>query len=113
MNDIYNILGMAGLASLVGQCIAWAFDPIQWLKRWLALDFDSVGERYKGDPIAWSQPLRVILHKLISKLVNCDACCSFWACMAIGLPTIGMTTLIAAPLAFTISAMISRVLPME
>lgn len=113
MNEIMNILGLVGIATLSGQAIAWAFDPIQRIKRYVVLDSDGVAEKYCSLTIERSQPLPERIHKLASKAINCDSCCSFWSCLAIGLPILGLTALIAAPLAFTLSAMIGRLLPMD
>ena len=108
-----NILGLVGISTLAGQAIAWAFDPIQRVKRYLVLDSDGVAEKYNSYAIERSQPFWERIHKLASKAINCDSCCSFWSCLVIGLPILGFAALIAAPLAFTLSAMIGRLLPMD
>jgi len=98
------------ISSIAGNAIAWAFPQVQWLKRKARLDGEMIDLLYAH--LERSTPLQRI-HQLASTAVNCDSCCSFWACLAIGIPAIGLIALAVAPLAYTASAIINRIMQPE
>jgi len=93
---------------LLGNGIAWAFPPIQWIKRKLRIDSDTYqnlqGLYDEGGSIGIGNGI----HRLIGKAFNCAQCCSWWSGLAVVLIYPELWIVGSAFCAFTASAMIEK-----
>jgi len=93
---------------LLGNGIAWAFPPIQWVKQLLRIDsenYQNVQEQFdSGESIG----IRKGTQRLIGKAFNCAQCCSWWSGLAVVVIYPEWWIIGSAFCAFTVSAMIEK-----
>ena len=93
---------------LLGNGIAWAFPPIQWIKRKLRIDSDTYQNLQGLYDVETSLGIGKGIHRLIGKAFNCAQCCSWWSGLAVVLIYPEWWIVGSAFCAFTASAMIEK-----